>query len=133
LLGVKKGDYHVVHPNNHVNLFQSTNDAYPTALKTGLLLSLEELRGTIARQLYAFREKERESPEVMKIRRTQLQDAVPMRFCQEFGAYTTMIEEDIRILEKTSELITEINMGGTAMGTGIHTRPRGCDSCVRGA
>jgi len=123
ILGGKKGDYHLVHPNNHVNLSQSTNDAYPTALKIGLLLSLEELKSAMVYLLAAFRQKEREFADVIKMGRTQLQDAVPMTLGQEFGTYATMVEEDIRILEKTSELITEINMGGTAIGTGINADP----------
>ena len=123
LLGGKKGDYHLVHPNNHVNLSQSTNDAYPTALKIGLLLSLKELKSAMAYLLAAFREKEREFADVIKMGRTQLQDAVPMTLGQEFGTYATMLEEDILILTKTSELITEINMGGTAIGTGINADP----------
>ncbi len=123
ILGFKKGDYHVVHPNNHVNLSQSTNDAYPTALKIGLLLSLKELENAMVYLRQSFRQKEREFVDVIKMGRTQLQDAVPMTLGQEFGTYATMLEEDILILEKTSALITEINMGGTAIGTGINADP----------
>ena len=124
LLDGKRGEYHLVHPNNHVNLSQSTNDAYPTALKIGLLLSLDELKRAMAYLLHTFREKEQAFADVIKMGRTQLQDAVPMTLGQEFGTYATMLEEDIRILEKTSELITEINMGGTAIGTGINADPQ---------
>lgn len=123
ILGGKRGDYHLVHPNNHVNLSQSTNDAYPTALKIGLLLSLKELKNAMVYLLQSFREKEEEFADVIKMGRTQLQDAVPMTLGQEFGTYATMLEEDIIILTKNSELITEINMGGTAIGTGINADP----------
>jgi aspartate ammonia-lyase len=123
LLGGPRGDYHRVHPNNHVNLSQSTNDAYPTALKVGLLLSLKELENAMLYLLRSFREKEREFEDVIKMGRTQLQDAVPMTLGQEFGTYATMLEEDVRILGTTSQLITEINMGGTAIGTGINADP----------
>ena len=123
ILGGRKGEYHLVHPNNHVNLSQSTNDAYPTALKIGLLLSLKDLEKAMAYLLYSFREKEDEFGDVIKMGRTQLQDAVPMTLGQEFGTYATMLEEDILILKRTSELLTEINMGGTAIGTGINADP----------
>ena len=119
----EKGDYHLVHPNNHVNLSQSTNDVYPTALKIGLLLSLKDLEAAMAYLLESFREKEQSFADVVKMGRTQLQDAVPMTLGQEFGTYATMLEEDIRILKKTADLITEINMGGTAIGTGINADP----------
>jgi aspartate ammonia-lyase len=123
ILGGRRGDYSLVHPNNHINLSQSTNDAYPTAIKIGLLLSLKELKNAMTYLLQSFREKEKEFAGVVKIGRTQLQDAVPMTLGQEFGTYATMLEEDIGILTKNSELITEINMGGTAIGTGINADP----------
>jgi len=124
VLGFHRGQYDKVHPNNHVNLSQSTNDAYPTSIKIGLLLSIGELEKTMARLRDAFRRKEVEFADVVKMGRTQLQDAVPMTLGQEFGTYATMVEEDIRILRKTAELLTEINMGGTAIGTGINTDPQ---------
>jgi len=124
LLGFPRGRYDKVHPNNHVNLSQSTNDAYPTSIKIGLLLSMGELQKAMARLKDAFRQKEVEFADVIKMGRTQLQDAVPMTLGQEFGTYATMAEEDIRILRNTSELLTEINMGGTAIGTGINADPR---------
>lgn len=124
LLGFHRGKYEKVHPNNHVNLSQSTNDAYPTSIKIGLLLSIGELEKAMAGLRDAFRQKEVEFADVIKMGRTQLQDAVPMTLGQEFGTYATMVEEDIRILRKTSELLTEINMGGTAIGTGINADPK---------
>ena len=124
ILGFHRGEYHVVHPNNHVNLSQSTNDAYPTSIKIGLLLSISELEKAMVTLKDSFRQKELEFADVIKMGRTQLQDAVPMTLGQEFGTYATMVEEDIQILKKTSELITEINLGGTAIGTGINADPQ---------
>jgi len=124
ILGHHRGEYHIVHPNDHVNLSQSTNDAYPTSIKVGLLLSISELEKAMVNLKDSFRQKEDQFADVIKMGRTQLQDAVPMTLGQEFGTYATMVEEDIRILKKTSELITEINMGGTAIGTGINAAPQ---------
>jgi aspartate ammonia-lyase len=123
LLGFRRGEYDRVHPNNHVNLSQSTNDAYPTSIKVGLLLSIKDLDEAMVNLRNAFKQKESEFADVIKMGRTQLQDAVPMTLGQEFGTYATMVQEDILILRKTSQLITEINMGGTAIGTGINADP----------
>ena len=124
LLGRRKGDYDVVHPNNHVNLSQSTNDVYPTALKIaghwgidGLVTALGELRD-------AFFAKGAEFADVLKMGRTQLQDAVPMTLGQEFNAFAVTIGEDMERLREASALIRETNMGATAIGTGINSDPR---------
>ena len=122
-LGRKPGEYDVVHPNNHVNLSQSTNDAYPTSLKLGIVLSMGDLVAAMEHLQAAFRLKEREFKDVIKMGRTQLQDAVPMTLGQEFGAYATMLGEDIAMLNDATRLLTEINMGGTAIGTGINADP----------
>ncbi len=123
ILGHKKGEYKIIHPNNHVNLSQSTNDAYPTAVKLGLIFSIESLEVGLNHLINAFRVKEQEFADVIKMGRTQLQDAVPMTLGQEFGAYATMLEEDLKIIHAAKELLTEINMGGTAIGTGINADP----------
>jgi len=123
-LGHIKGEYTIIHPNNHVNLSQSTNDAYPTSIKLGLLFSLSNLEEAMSYLEKAFIKKEEEFSDILKMGRTQLQDAVPMTLGQEFGAYATMLREDIEILKKSSELLKEINMGGTAIGTGINADPR---------
>ncbi len=123
-LGHKKGEYNIIHPNNHVNLSQSTNDSYPTSLKLGLLFSLTSLEEAMVHLKNAFEKKEEEFADILKMGRTQLQDAVPMTLGQEFGSYATMLGEDIVILRKGSELLKEINMGGTAIGTGINADPR---------
>ncbi len=123
ILGYKKGDYNIIHPNNHVNLSQSTNDAYPTAIKIGLIFSIESLKNALSHLINSFRVKEQEFADVIKMGRTQLQDAVPMTLGQEFGAYATMLEEDLKIIDNAKNLLTEINMGGTAIGTGINADP----------
>jgi fumarate hydratase class II len=114
----------VVHPNNHVNLSQSTNDAYPTALKIAANWALEELEAALGALREAFLEKSAEFADIVKMGRTQLQDAVPMTLGQEFHAYATTLGEDIERLREAAALTREINMGATAIGTGINSDPR---------
>ncbi|WLP57474.1 aspartate ammonia-lyase [Agrobacterium fabrum] len=123
ILGHDRGEYSYLHPNEHVNMGQSTNDVYPTALKlasltgiAGLLKAMENLRVT-------FTEKATEFSDVLKMGRTQLQDAVPMTLGQEFGTYAVMLEEDEARLSEAALLIREINLGATAIGTGITAHP----------
>lgn len=122
-LGYAKGRYDVLHPNEHVNMSQSTNDVYPTALKLaghagvkGLIEAMHVLRD-------AFHAKAVEYAGVLKMGRTQLQDAVPMTVGQEFSTYVVMLDEDIARLEEAVLLIREINLGATAIGTGINAHP----------
>ncbi|HEV2146864.1 MAG TPA: aspartate ammonia-lyase [Longimicrobiaceae bacterium] len=124
LVGRRKGEYDVVHPNNHVNLSQSTNDVYPTAVKIAAVWALRELVGALGELREAFLDKGREFADVLKMGRTQLQDAVPMTLGQEFAAYAVTIGEDMDRLGEAAALIREINMGATAIGTGINTDPR---------
>ena len=130
LLGRPHGDYQVVHPNNHVNLSQSTNDVYPTAVKIALHESIEELRTAMRDLAAAFLAKGVEFAPHVKMGRTQLQDAVPMTLGQEFTAFGHTMLEDIDRLGEVQGLIREINMGATAIGTGI-TAPRGYAEAVR--
>ena len=123
LMGHKKGDYQYIHPNNDVNMSQSTNDAYPTAFRIALYEKLLELEKSMVILLKSFRRKSQEFSHVIKMGRTQLQDAVPMTLGQEFGTYCTMIEYDLIILEQARELTREMNLGGTAIGTGINSHP----------
>lgn len=120
-LGFDKGDYGTLSPLDHVNLGQSTNDVYPTALKVALLSQLRVLRNAMDSLSDSFADKSREFSEVLKIGRTQLQDAVPMTVGQEFATYAVMLEEDQARLAEAMELLTEINLGGTAIGTGLNT------------
>ena len=123
LLGRKRGDYDVVHPNNHVNLSQSTNDVYPTAVKLALHRSIEALRIAERELADAFLRKGEEFKSMLKMGRTQLQDAVPMTLGQEFSAFGHTILEDVDRLGEAQALIREINMGATAIGTGINAAP----------
>ncbi len=129
-LGRDKGDYRHCHPNDHVNLSQSTNDAYPTAIRIALHTLLEELTTAMGEVKNAFELKEVEFAEVIKMGRTQLQDAVPMTLGQEFGAWAVMIGEDIRRIQEARQLLKEMNLGATAIGTGINS-PAGYAESVR--
>ncbi len=119
-LGKEKGDYQFCSPNDHINLSQSTNDAYPTAIKIALLYMNKELVEKLKKTIAAFRQKGVEFSDVIKMGRTQLQDAVPMTLGQEFEAYAATLEEDISKLNNNANLFVEINMGATAIGTGIN-------------
>lgn len=123
ILGYEKGNYQVVHPLNHVNMSQSTNDVYPTALRLTLSMKMDGLRAEMERLRQSLRAKGEEFSDVIKMGRTQLQDAVPMTLGQEFGAYTVMVGEDIQRLLEAQSLIREINMGATAIGTGLNAHP----------
>ncbi len=120
LLGLEKGRYDVIHPNNHVNFSQSTNDVYPTALRIALLLLIPELMNALRSLSLAFAEKAQSFKTVLKMGRTQLQDAVPMTLEQEFNAFATTIAEDVDRLENAKQLFNEINLGATAIGTGVN-------------
>jgi aspartate ammonia-lyase len=124
LLGKRRGQYGAVHPNNHVNLSQSTNDVYPTALKVAAIWSIHDLTLALQALADAFAEKGREFADVLKMGRTQLQDAVPMTLGQEFTAYAVTIGEDVERLREAARLLHEINLGATAIGTGINSDPR---------
>ncbi len=123
-LGLPKGDYGELHPIEHVNLSQSTNDVYPTAVRVAVCFALEHLLGAMARLRQAFEAKAEEFRDVLKMGRTQLQDAVPMTLGQEFSTYCVMLGEDEQRLREATSLMHEINLGATAIGTGINTDPR---------
>jgi aspartate ammonia-lyase len=123
LIGAERGDYTKVHPNNHVNLSQSTNDVYPTAVKIALHDAIERLRGAMGELVAAFLAKGEAFNAYLKMGRTQLQDAVPMTLGQEFSAFGHTIQEDVDRLGEAQALIREINMGATAIGTGINAPP----------
>jgi fumarate hydratase class II len=125
ILGGKKGEYGIVHPNDHVNMAQSTNDTIPTsmyissygAVKDDLILSLTALRKALAEKAMAF-------DGIVKSGRTHMQDAVPIRLGQEFGAYAKAIENDISRLQHASEALLPLPIGGNAVGTGINAKPQ---------
>jgi aspartate ammonia-lyase len=119
-LGGSKGDYDIVHPLNHVNKSQSTNDVYPTALKLALILEINELLKAMAHLQNAYQAKADEFKDIIKMGRTQMQDAVPMTLGQEFATFSRMTMEDVQRLKETLPLLREINLGGTAIGTGLN-------------
>jgi aspartate ammonia-lyase len=129
-LNLPRGRYDVIHPNNHVNLSQSTNDVYPTAVKLALHASISDLQSAMGALAGAFLRKGEEFAPYIKMGRTQLQDAVPMTLGQEFTAFAHTILEDVDRLGEAQALIREINMGATAIGTGINT-PKGYAESVR--
>lgn len=121
LLGLPKGSYDVIHPNDHVNKCQSTNDAYPTAFRVAVHESLNELMKAMTILKNSFKVKAVEFDKILKMGRTQLQDAVPMTLGQEFHAYVTLLKEDLRMISYVQSLLLEVNLGATAIGTGINT------------
>lgn len=123
LLGHHRGDYAHLHPNEHVNISQSTNDVYPTALKIAAIFGIETLIEAMAVLRNAFAEKADAFASILKMGRTQLQDAVPMTLGQEFQTYAVMLGEDEERLREAAHLICEINLGATAIGTGITAHP----------
>jgi aspartate ammonia-lyase len=129
ILGFVKGDYDHCHPNNHVNCSQSTNDAYPTAFRIALHKKLDKMIAAMETLRDAFARKGEEFKSVIKMGRTQLQDAVPMTLGAEFHGFSTTINEDINRLREAQKLIVEINMGATAIGTSINA-PEGYPEMV---
>ncbi|GGM11508.1 aspartate ammonia-lyase [Pseudomonas asuensis] len=124
VLGHEKGEYKYLHPNNDVNMAQSTNDAYPTAIRLGLLLGHDTLLSSLEGLIESLSGKSVEFASVLKMGRTQLQDAVPMTLGQEFRAFATTLSEDLGKLKTIApDLLTEVNLGGTAIGTGINADP----------
>lgn len=120
IMGYEKGDYDHCSPNDHINLSQSTNDAYPTSINLAIIMMNQSLVEYLRKLVVAFRNKGKEFENVIKMGRTQLQDAVPMTLGQEFEAFAATLEEEIGRLNNLSGLFLEINMGGTAIGTGIN-------------
>ena len=123
IMGHAKGEYDFLHPNDHVNCSQSTNDAYPTSIKLAVLLSLQDLLGAMGELRQALENKAAEFSDVLKMGRTENQDAVPMTLGQEFSAYAVMIESAAGALERNADEFHDINMGATAIGTGINSPP----------
>lgn len=129
LAGHEKGDYAFINPNDHTNRSQSTNDTYPTAIKIALAFSLRNLLRELDRLSEAFAAKGREFAHIVKVGRTQMQDAVPMTLGQEFTAFSVTLKEDIERLSDADALLREVNMGATAIGTGINA-PKGYREAV---
>ncbi|MCL5961004.1 MAG: aspartate ammonia-lyase, partial [Chloroflexi bacterium] len=123
VLGGRKGDYTVVHPNDHVNMAQSTNDVFPTAMRLAALTLVAELSANLRCLEEAFRKKSREFNDVIKPGRTHLQDAVPMTLGQEMGGYADSILRADQRIAQAADYLTELNIGATAVGTGLNAEP----------
>ncbi|MEC9372538.1 MAG: aspartate ammonia-lyase [Planctomycetota bacterium] len=132
IMGHAKGDYRHCHPNDHVNLSQSTNDAYPSALHIAVAIQNRQLVAKLRKLVNAFRKKGEAFKSIVKMGRTQLQDAVPMTLGQEFNAWARSIEDELEALEAVEQRrLTEVNMGGTAIGTGLNAPPDYPQVCAR--
>ena len=131
ILGHKKGEYQFCSPNDHVNCAQSTNDAYPSAFRYTFVRMDRKLQESLRNLVESFRKKGREFKHVIKMGRTQLQDAVPMTAGQEFDAFADNLEEELANLERNAVLLEEINMGGTAIGTGLNAVPGFAELCAK--
>ncbi|MBE3575435.1 MAG: aspartate ammonia-lyase [Firmicutes bacterium] len=123
LLGGRRGDHALVHPNNHVNMSQSTNDAVPTAVRLALLRLIDETEGALTDLAAALEEKAREFRDIVKVGRTHLQDAVPIRLGQEFAAWAAAVRRSRDRLRSTADGLLDVNMGATAVGTGLNADP----------
>lgn len=123
ILGHERGEYQYCHPNNQVNLSQSTNDTYPTAVRIALYNANQKLTAVLQELISAFHAKAREFSNIIKMGRTQLQDAVPMTLGQSFEVYAVTFEAEVKRLEENARLFFSVNMGATAIGTGINADP----------
>jgi aspartate ammonia-lyase len=130
LMGHKKGEYRYCDPHDHVNASQSTNDAYPTALHVGMALGNVRLVAAMKELIESFRAKGREFAGTVKMGRTQLQDAVPMTLGQEFNAFAETLAGEVRALETIQRILCEINMGATAIGTGLNAPVGYAEKCT---
>ncbi|CDG90581.1 aspartate ammonia-lyase [Xenorhabdus bovienii] len=123
LMGHPKGEYEYLNPNDHLNRSQSTNDAYPTGFRIAVYNSIMKLITSIELLQVGFDKKSVEFADILKMGRTQLQDAVPMTLGQEFRAFSVLLKEEIKNITRTAELLLEVNLGATAIGTGLNTAP----------
>ncbi|MEH7449156.1 aspartate ammonia-lyase [Bacillus toyonensis] len=130
-MGYEKGEYAKISPNTHVNMAQSTNDAFPTGIHIATLMMLEELLITMEELHAAFRTKAKEFDHVIKMGRTHLQDAVPIRLGQEFEAYSRVLARDIKRIKQSRQHLYEVNMGATAVGTGLNANPTYIEHVVK--
>ena len=131
LMGHQKGEYKIVDPHDHVNRSQSTNDSYPTSMHIGMALGNVEIVAEYNKLIEAFRRKGKEFSNIVKMGRTQLQDAVPMTLGQEFDAFAETLADEVRALETVQKVLCEISMGGTAIGTGLNAPKGYAEKCVQ--
>ncbi len=130
ILGGEKGDYKLISPNSHVNMSQSTNDVFPTAVRIAILKLAKSLLAELEQLHEALLKKSEEFDDVIKMGRTHLQDAVPIRLGQEFGAYAQAISRDMHRIETASQALNEVNMGATAVGTGLNAKIEYIESTI---
>ncbi|MEM2955876.1 MAG: lyase family protein, partial [Nitrososphaerales archaeon] len=123
ILGGKKGDYKIVHPNDHVNMAQSTNDVFPTIMRISCLSLIQRLIPKLKNLEEAFKKKAKEFDRIIKPGRTHLEDAAPIRLGQVFNAYASIISENIERIERASIALEDLNIGATAVGTGLNADP----------
>ena len=131
IMGKAHGAYEFVHPNDHVNMAQSTNDAYPVAMHLGLYMMHFQIRAALDRLIAAFEAKGKEFADIIKMGRTQLQDAVPMTLGQSFDAFATALKSEAKKMDRAAVEFLTINMGATAIGTGITAEPGYAESCTQ--
>ncbi|MBU8969682.1 aspartate ammonia-lyase [Bacillus altitudinis] len=131
IMGHQKGDYLHLSPNTHVNMSQSTNDSFPTAIHIAVLKQLDILLETMQAMHDVFQKKAKEFDHVIKMGRTHLQDAVPIRLGQEFEAYSRVLSRDIKRINQSKQHLYEVNMGATAVGTGLNADPRYIEIVVK--
>lgn len=131
ILGFQKGDYQNCSPNDHVNLSQSTNDAYPTSLKVAVFEMNKKVVERLEKLVKGFEVKAKEFENIIKMGRTQLQDAVPMTLGQEFGGFAYTLKKEVAALNHASQSFLEINMGATAIGTGLNAVPGYAELCAK--
>lgn len=131
LMGYEKGDYVKLSPNSHVNMSQSTNDVFPTAIHLSTLRLLDDLLATMDKMVEVFKKKAKQFDPIIKMGRTHLQDAVPIRLGQEFAAYSRVLERDIKRISQSRQHLYEVNMGATAVGTGLNADPKYIENVVK--
>ncbi|HVE32670.1 MAG TPA: aspartate ammonia-lyase [Gemmatimonadaceae bacterium] len=131
LMGHQKGEYKIVDPHDHVNRSQSTNDSYPTSMHIGMALGNAEIVAEFNKLIDAFRAKGEEFKDIVKMGRTQLQDAVPMTLGQEFVAFAETLADEVQALESVKKVLCEISMGGTAIGTGLNAPKGYAEKCTQ--
>ena len=131
LLGARRGTYRFVHPNDHVNMAQSTNDTFPTAMRLACLMKLPALLAALHELEVSLQRKARQFRRIVKAGRTHLQDAVPVSLGREFGAYALAMAKARAHIQRTASLLGELNLGGTATGTGLNAHPRYRTTAIR--
>ena len=130
LMGKKKGEYKFLDPHDHLNQSQSTNDSYPTAMHIGMAYGNRELIAEYKKLIESFSRKAKEFSELLKMGRTQLQDAVPMTLGQEFKAFAKTLQDEVNALERVENVLCEVSMGGTAIGTGLNAPKGYAEKCT---